>query len=83
MLKIFSIFDNQTQVFHQPFMVDHTQQALRYFVTLARDEKSDICKFPAAFNLFELGEFDQSSASFNLHENPVNHGFATAFTQEK
>lgn len=84
MLKAFSIFDNQTNVFHQPFFVEHHQVALRYFVSLCRDEKSDICKFPAAFNLFELGSFDESSGEFLALEHKINHGFASAYiNQEK
>lgn len=79
MLRMFSVYDSGTQVYMQPFFVTHAQVALRYFETMANDPEWDVCKFPASFTLFEVGEFDESSGTFNLHDKPINCGLAVNF----
>lgn len=83
MLYIFSIYDSGVQAFNQPLMVNHRAYAIRYFTTLAKDEKSDIGRFPASFTLFELGEFDEASGAFNIHDKPVNHGTGSSFCSQE
>lgn len=78
----FSIYDHGVNTFSTPFFVTHVTIALRYFEALAKDEKSDVSKYPRSFQLYEVGEFDDSNGSFTPHTTPVSVGFASQFLPE-
>lgn len=75
-LKMFSVFDSKVGAYITPFFVPSVGHALRGFIEAASDSSNNICKYPADFTLFEIGEFDDSSCSFNLLSTPRSLGVA-------
>lgn len=68
--KIYSCYDTKTASYMRPFFTQARGQAIRDFTEVANDPQSAICKYAGDFSLFELGEFDDSSAAWNLHNQP-------------
>lgn len=81
MSKMFSIYDSKTESFYPPFFCKHKGEALRMFADLAVDAKTNIGKYPADFTLFELGDFDESSAAFGVHKTPLSLGLAVEYAK--
>lgn len=79
MLKLFSVYDSQTESFIQPFYSLTTASAIRSFTQAANDADHQFKQFGADFTLFELGEFDQSTAKFTLLPTPKSLGLALQF----
>lgn len=75
-LKIFCVYDSKVEAYMSPFFMQSRGQALRAFVDTAEGKETQIGKHPADFTLFELGEYDDSSARFSLHVTPVSLGVA-------
>jgi len=59
--------------------LDSRGLALRSFAEIAKDDTSEIGKYPSDFTLFELGEYDVRTAVFTLHESKVSLGTALEF----
>lgn len=75
-VKIFSVYDSKVEAYIQPFFMQSRGQAIRSFGDIAGDKTTNIGKHPADFTLFELGEFDDSNASFSMHNTPISIGVA-------
>lgn len=76
---VFSIYDLGVQTYSLPLTVQHVVHAHRYFQSLARDEKSDIGRFPSQFQLMEIAEFDDAEGLLIPKAVPVSHGLATSY----
>lgn len=65
-MKLFVIAarDNAVQAYMQPSFVTHTGAAVRAFSDHCKDSSSDFAKHPEDFDLYLLGEFDDSSGEF-------------------
>lgn len=70
-MKIFTVHDLKAEVFLQPFYFNTKGQAIRAFMDTLADPNHQFSRYPADFTLFELGEYDDSSASFNLYPQPI------------
>lgn len=70
-LKVFSIRDTALEAYFRPFYHTHSNGALRIFKDEINNSQSDLFKHYADFILFELGEWDDSNARFDLHPDPV------------
>lgn len=72
-IQIVSVRDSAADAFMNPFFVQTTGMAIRSF----RDEVNRhaegniIASHPGDFELFHLGDFDQTSGLFQLFERPV------------
>lgn len=75
-LKAFCVFDSKVEAYMAPFFMNSRGQALRAFADTAADSSTQIGKHPADFTLFELGEYDDSNASFDLLSTPKSLGIA-------
>lgn len=73
-MKIFSLLDLKAGSYLTPFIDATTVGALRGFELAVNEGKSTVAKFPDDFCLMELGEFDQQTGKFALHESPLNLG---------
>jgi len=56
--KMFAIRDSKAEFYNQPFFQHSRLEAERTFLSLARDEKSTISKYPEDYDLYYLGEYD-------------------------
>jgi len=78
---LFSVYDSKAQAYANPFTSVTQQVAIRDFTQAARDENSQLCKFPGDFTLVELGEFDDETAVMQMHANPIVLGLASNFKE--
>lgn len=78
-LKVYCVYDSKGENFGQPFFFDCRANALRSFQEAAADGQSQICKFPADFTLFEIGEWDRLSGEFSIYQSKVNLGLAVEY----
>jgi hypothetical protein len=77
--KIFTIYDSKAEAYLSPFFMSAKGQALRAFGDSVNDPNHQFNKHAEDFTLFELGEYDDLSASFNLYDTPVALGKAIEF----
>lgn len=82
MKKLFTVYDSKTESYGVPFCMITKGEALRGFADVANDPQTQICKYPADFTLFELGEFNEQNADFHIHEAKINLGTANEFKKE-
>lgn len=74
--KIFAVYDSKTGAYCAPFFLKARGEALRSFIDTAQGNDTLISKHPEDFTLFELGEYDDLTASFKIHPSPVSLGVA-------
>lgn len=78
-VKVFTVFDAGIGSYMRPFFDVARGAALRSFADIVQDKNSAIGKHPQDFTLFEIGEYDDSCAKFNLYDTPVSLGVAIEF----
>lgn len=83
LLKVFAVYDNAAQFYDRPFYEVSKGSAIRAFTDAVNDSNTAISKHPQDFVLFELGEYDTSSASFTLSPAPASLGVAVEYLQKK
>lgn len=64
--KIVCIRDRAIDAFGTPVFVAATGQALRSFTDEINNEQSNLNKHPEDYDLYFLGEFDDSDGSFHV-----------------
>lgn len=77
-MKAFAIYDTKSLAFGMPFFMQSAGAAVRAFGDLAGDPQSSISKHPSDYVLYEIGSFDDSTASF-VGTNPHSLGFASDY----
>lgn len=68
---VYSVWDSMAEYYSAPFLVKSKGEALRSFIEALADDKSTVGKYPDCFSLYELGKYDDSTASYILHKEPV------------
>ncbi len=81
-LKVFSVYDSKVESFFKPFYSQTKGEAIRSFTEISNDKQSQIGKYPEDFTLFELGDYDDSNASFKLLDTPKSVGLAIEFVKK-
>ena len=81
-MKIFGIYDSKAEAYLQPFFMKTKGEAIRGVTALVHDPNHNFNKHAADFTLFELGGFDDSNASFDLHFAPQNLGCLVEFKKD-
>ncbi len=79
--KLYSVHDVKSEAYLQPFFLQTKGQAIRSFTDCVNDPKHQFGAHPEDYTLFELGEYDDPSAAFHLHETPHVIGKAIEFIQ--
>lgn len=72
-LSIFSVKDHKAAAFGRPFMTTHAGVAIRSFADQVNDaaDKTNIYNsHPDDFTLYELGKWDDETASYDLYPQP-------------
>lgn len=70
-VKIFSVFDKKARSFCTPFYMPNVETAVRAFHQAANDKSIDVGRYPADFDLFMLGTFNDETG---VTESPLgNH----------
>ncbi|WNK14542.1 MAG: nonstructural protein [Microvirus sp.] len=71
MLQICAVYDSKAKVFGRPFFTPHLAQAIRGFQDEVNNpEGGDLNKHPEDFDLYHLGEFEESTGSFDNAQRP-------------
>lgn len=65
-----SIHDSALKAYTRPFYVPALGAAVRAFSDMCNDPQSDFFKHPSDYILYELGEFDDSTALYKPLEAP-------------
>lgn len=70
--KIVAIKDSAIQAYTQPMFVPHTGGAIRSFTDAIQNPpaQNDMFKHPTDLELYELGEFDDSTGRFATYDDP-------------
>lgn len=63
--KMFTIRDSKAEIYSPPFYKKTHGEAERDFRELTRDPKSMVSKYPMDFDLFHVGEFDDSTGKID------------------
>jgi len=69
-LFIYSVFDTKAQKFGVPFFQQNDVIAVRSFTRAVNDPSTDLNAFPSDFALYNLGEFDDQTASLQVNPQP-------------
>jgi len=56
--QAYSVYDSKAKFFSHPFYCQNDEIAIRNFTQAASDPASQLCKFPADFSLFLIGNYD-------------------------
>jgi hypothetical protein len=81
-LSMYSIFDNKSQAFLQPFFQHNHAVAIRSVTQAVNDKSTDFSKWPSDFNLFCIGSFEDSNGDV-VSVSPIeNLGLLSNFIQE-
>lgn len=69
-MKIFSIRDQKAEAFENIFLQNTNGQAERYFTSLVNDPKTLIAMYPADYDLYFIGDYDQQTGKIKPCETP-------------
>ena len=64
LFKLFTVYDVVSEVYMQPFCAVTKGSAIRMFAAHVNDPSHPFGKDPKDYILFELGEYEDSNASF-------------------
>lgn len=78
-MKIFTIYDSKAEAFISPFYERSTGLAIRAFEDACNTPEHQFNKYPEDYTLFELGEFNELTAGFELKDSPQSLGLAMLF----
>lgn len=77
--KVITIRDTAAEAYFPPQYFNAVGEFLRAFGEAANDPNATIGKHPSDFVGFLLGEFDDSTATFNLLDAPKSLGVASDY----
>jgi len=82
--KVFSVFDDKSEAYLQPFFMETEGQARRAISDCVNDPGHQFSKHPADYTLFYICDFDDSVGQFVYYNEP-NKGLGNllTFKQEK
>lgn len=63
---VYSIFDEKSEAFLQPFFFDTKGQAIRAIIDCLTDTNHQFYRHTSDYTLFKLAEFDDENGSFKL-----------------
>lgn len=80
--KVFTIYDSKVESYMSPFMAPTAGHALRMFADTVNDDKTTLNKHPEDFTLFEIGEYDDSTAKYTNLEALKSLGTAIEYKRD-
>lgn len=80
--KVFTVYDSKAELYLNPFNMSTKGQALRGFEDLVNDGQHNFSKYPADFTLFEIGEWDDQTSMYKMHDAFINLGLAVEFKRD-
>lgn len=71
-LKVYTVYDCKVEAYMRPFLLQTKGEALRSWMHVVNDPKTQFNKNPEDFTLFEIGEYDDHTAKLTSHATPVS-----------
>jgi hypothetical protein len=65
--KIFTVYDSKAEAYMQPFYMQTKGLAIRAIQDTLSNPEHQFAKYTEDYTLVELGEFDDSHATFEIH----------------
>ncbi len=81
-IRIFSVYDSKAEAYLEPFYSMTVGLATRSFETAVNEEGHQFAKYAGDYTLMELGSFDQGTAGFEIHKQPINLGLASSYVKK-
>lgn len=72
--KVFTVYDSKGEFYFKPFFARSRGEALRSINDLLSDKDSQFSLYPGDYTFFEIGQFDDSNASFQIYDALINLG---------
>lgn len=72
MLKAFSVYDQKSASYSQPFFARTAGEGERMFREEAKNTNSFMSKYPEDFTLYATGEFDPDTGRFQSYEQNIH-----------
>lgn len=80
--KIFTVYDSKALAYLAPVFMPTRGAAIRAFGDTCADPNSLFAKHPADYTFFEIGEFDDSTCTMEIHDALINLGTALDFVSK-
>lgn len=77
--KVFSVYDEKSQAYLQPFFLDTTGQAIRAITDCVDDIKHQFNRHTSDYSLHYLAEYDDSTGLFSDFDNRQSLGNLVEF----
>lgn len=81
LIKMFTVYDSKAEAYMQPFFMQSVGAALRAFSDTVNDPSHAFSKHPEDYILFELGTYDDATASIQQNA-PRSLGVAIEFVNK-
>lgn len=79
MPRIYAVHDTKAEAYLQPFFLRTKGEAIRSFSEECKKTGSPFNAHSSDFSLYELGEYDELSASIVCHKSPLHLANAAEF----
>lgn len=73
---LFTVYDSKAEYYKAPFCVRTKGEALRAWETACNDENTEMCKHPADFTLFQIGEYNELDGTVEMFKAKIDLGNA-------
>lgn len=70
-LKVFTVYDAKVEAYMQPFMLQSQGQAVRSWMDVVNDAKTQFSKHPEDFTLFYIADYDENTGRYENLTAPV------------
>lgn len=82
-MKAFVVYDSAAEAYGIPFFMSTTGEAVRGFMTEAKNPQSRIGQYPSDFTLFEIGGYNQLNAEIETLPTPKSLGKALEYVKKE
>lgn len=80
--RMFVVYDSKVEAYNTPFHCRTVGEAIRSFEAAVQDPQSNFARWPADYTLFEIGEYDDSTAQIEMFPAKRSIGCAIEFVRQ-
>ena len=70
--KVIVVYDKKIGLYEKPFICRHSGEAIREWDYVIKDTKTKFGQNPQDFDLFEVGTYDDQTATFRNLDTPLH-----------
>lgn len=78
-MKMFCVYDSKVESYMHPMFFQHRGEMLRAWSEAVNDPKTQFCRYPSDFTLFEIGSYDERSGEVKMLDAKLSLGLALEF----